>query len=362
MLDEATERAWLEQQSSPSGSRLGTTKVVRDDGSTWLYDLDNKQFLIEVEPAPTPKVEGYVTRPMPNEELQATVDTRLPVTGTKTIGNTLYGRVGEEATYSPLQTFGSEAGAARKYREFGGNLYEETANGLRLVMEKPAPSGGAAPQRAPRWPEEVELAQLQIEEKRRALEDPYTQALRQTNQMIDTVQSQIASGQLSLDQGSEMMALARANLRAAMQGATPYQLAEQQRMREQQRQNLAQDMLNQQMASGTSMASSLLSAATQGYGRIYSSTNPPLDFDPMAMARNFIYEMGGGSPQQTALASGILRGAFEGGQPAAAPQAQAGPTPVRTYPQQFPDGQYEVTQWSDGTYTKKFVNSIGATQ
>ena len=40
---------------------------------------------------------------------------------------------------------------------------------------------------------------------------------------------------------------------------------------------------------------------------------------------------------------------------------EPGATVVRTYPEQRADGQYEVTLWSDGSYTDKYVNNIGAT-
>ena len=55
-----------------------------------------------------------------------------------------------------------------------------------------------------------------------------------------------------------------------------------------------------------------------------------------------------------------IRGALGGEQPASPQQSPASTAPVRTYPQQFDDGQYEVSQWADGSYTKKYVNDLGA--
>lgn len=308
MLDAETERAWLESQTGGKPNVAPTTKEF-PDGSLRQYNPQTGAWEVL---APGNTTTGYVTRPMPNEELQATVDTRLPVSGERMVGNTLYGRVGDSATYEPLQQFGAEA-AGPKYREFGGNLYRETPNGLVLEMEKPPSAGAAAPQRAPRWPEEVELARLQVEQAKRSLEDPYTQALRQTNTMIDTIQEQLASGQLSLDEGERLMALARANLQAALQGTTPYQLDEQRRTAERQKQVMAQSYLNNQMQAGTSMAGNLLSGAMTAYGRVLKSSNPPPMFNPLEMARQYVYQLGGGDDEMTQLARAILQGALQGG-------------------------------------------------
>jgi hypothetical protein len=68
-------------------------------------------------------------------------------------------------------------------------------------------------------------------------------------------------------------------------------------------------MLSDRLSTGSSLASSLVSGLGNIYGNILSSAKPPTNFDPMAMAKTFTDDMGGGS-EMAQLAKAILAGAL----------------------------------------------------
>lgn len=215
----------------------------------------------------------------------------------------------DDQTGEVIREIPAETAQREQYVEHGGSLYVQdpsAPNGLRLILPKPPP---AAPQRAPRFPEEIELQQLQIEQARRSMEDPYTQAMRQNEAVINSIQQQLASGQITMEEADRMMALSRANLSAALKGTTPFQLDQARQQTKRQQETLAQSHLQSQLGSSSSMATGLLSGLGGIYGNILGGQGPPLDFNPLAMAQGFTHQMGGG-PELAERARAVLMGAF----------------------------------------------------
>ena len=307
---------------SLGGGESKTITVVHEDGSRWLHSASTGEPIRQMTgptQAAQAKTYGYVsTAPSGPSDAGITARTsRTPIVEQKMVNDVLYGRAEGESTYRPLQDFSApQAGAAARYREFGGNLYQETPEGLKLVLEK---GPAAAPQRAPRYPEEIELDRLKIQQMQQELMDPFSLAQQQYQQVIQTIQEQLAAGELSVEEADRMVALSKANLEATLQGTSPWQMEQarkaEERSERQQRQSLASGLVNQQMSSGSSMANSLLSGASGIYGGILKSSNAPLNFDPLAMAKGFVTDMAGG-PDMAQMAQAILRGALspQGGQ------------------------------------------------
>jgi hypothetical protein len=177
--------------------------------------------------------------------------------------------------------------------------------------------GVQAPSRAaPLSAEDQRLKQLQIQKAEQGLMSPYALAQQQTQEAITAIQQQLARGEITVEEANRLMALTRANLEAAMQGTSPYQMEQDrlaaERSERQQRQSIASNIIDRSVSSGTSMANSLLSGASGIYGGILSSSKPPTNFDPLAMAKAYTDELGGG-PEMSQMAQAILRGAMQGG-------------------------------------------------
>ena len=334
------EQRLIDDETGTTGSR--GTVVIHGDGSKWLHNPYTGEPISQLSAAPQPE-----STPQPSD---------FTFEGDRYTYKR--GRDGQWYPYVSLK--GEDAAGAVKTVTRGNTIYRQEADGrLTPIQELPA-TPTAAPQRAPRFPEEIVAAQLSNEKLRRSLEDPFTSAYSQMDATIQAIQGQLAAGQIDQSEANRLMALARSNVEAALLGTTISQQQERQRLREKQQQDLADSLLQRQVAYGTQTASSLLSGLLGAYGKVLKSSNAPAMPDPYAMAKSFVMDLSGGSDQQTALAAGIIRGALGGEQPASPQQSPASTAPARTYPQQFDDGQYEVSQWADGSYTKKYVNDLGA--
>lgn len=166
-----------------------------------------------------------------------------------------------------------------------------------------------APQRAPRYPEEIQMAQLQIQKAQRDLMDPATLALQQLDSVQKSIETKLRNREIDLAEADRLMTLARGNITAALKGTTPFQMEQFQQQQRAQQANLASNMLSDRLSTGSSLASSLVSGLGNIYGNILSSAKPPTNFDPMAMAKTFTDDMGGGS-EMAQLAKAILAGAL----------------------------------------------------
>ena len=168
----------------------------------------------------------------------------------------------------------------------------------------------STPQRAPRYPEEIQLAQLEIQKAQRDLMDPFSLAQQQVDAAIQSIQQRLARGEIDSAEATRLMSLARANIDATLRGATPWQMEQAQQQQKNQQANLASNVLGDRMNVGSSMATGLLSGLGGIYGKILSSANPPTNFDPMLMAKTFTTDMGGGQ-QLSDMAKAILSGALQ---------------------------------------------------
>ncbi len=185
---------------------------------------------------------------------------------------------------------------------------------------------GAPPQRAPRYPEEIELSQLDIEKTRLDIEKarqqmlgPYAQAMQQRTTALQLIEDRLGRGEMTFDEANNMVDLINKNTEALMRGTTPWeieqakqkeeQVARQERQRAlEQQQNLALETLQGQTTTGSNLAQGLLSGAGSIYGKILGGTKPPLDFNPLLMASGFVNNQMGNLGQ---LAQGILSNAFQ---------------------------------------------------
>jgi hypothetical protein len=297
----------------------GTTKtitVVHEDGSRWLHDAATGDPIRQMSgPTQTAQTNyGYVTRPQAGSSgvgpFQRTQ--QVPIVETKTVNGVLYGRPEGSAQFQPIQDFNPPTGTETTIR--GNTVYRQNADGTLTPIQE-LPSTATAPQRAPRYPEEEQLARLQVQKAQQDLMSPYALAQQQTQEAITAIQQQLANGDITVEEANRLMALTRSNLEAAMQGTTPFQMdqARQQaeRLERQQRENLAAQTLDRTVSSGTSMANALLSGASGIYGNMLN-VGAPLNFDPLAMAKGFVTDLGGG-PQMSEMAQAILRGALSPG-------------------------------------------------
>jgi len=186
----------------------------------------------------------------------------------------------------------------------------------------PAPAG-AGPQRAPRYPEEEELARLQVQKARQSLIPPQALVMQQHNETIDQVAAMLASGEMTPAQADEYMRLIQANTAAALRGTSPWQQEEAKRQTTQANRAAGASMLNQRVSSGSSMASSLLSGAQEGFSRILGGTGAPTNFNPLEMAKGYVTDLGGGS-QVSDFVKALLMGS--GSLPSGQPRVPGYPT------------------------------------
>lgn len=164
------------------------------------------------------------------------------------------------------------------------------------------------PQRAPRYAEEVELAQLQIEKARQDLLPQQALLLQNHFKTIDTLEQQLQSKQITPEEASRYMEQARGYLDAALRGTTPWQQEQEQRKRKEFEQGLGRDILNQRLASSSSLASALTGQATSALGGgAIIPRGERVSYNPMASAQGFADEAQGG-PQVTDFARSLLTG------------------------------------------------------
>lgn len=255
----------------PSTSERSTIKVEHADGSVWLHDSQTGQPIVQLtEPEPV-KNYGYVERPVvdPTNPSRVIRVDKVPIVETTMKGNVLYGRAEGDTQFQPLQEFPT--------------------------------TPAAGPQRAPRYPEEEELARLNVQKARQDVMSPYALALQQMDEALGEIEGRLQRREISVAEADRLANLVRSNVGAALRGTSPWQI-------EQQRQNLASDVLRNQLSAGTSMASNLLSGLGSVYGNILSGHGAPA-MDPLAMAKGFVQDLGGG-PDMAALARAILAGAL----------------------------------------------------
>jgi len=172
------------------------------------------------------------------------------------------------------------------------------------TSERSAAGITSAPQKAPRWPEEVEADQLKNQLTQRGMYGDLQGQQQSHEQNIDTIKQMIASGQIDANEGDRLLAMSRRNLGAATLGTTPWNY-------QQNREKVAGDTLGNNLQYGTSFATSLMNAASKRSETMLSSANPPQDYSPLLLAKRYIEDLGGGQ-QLSDLARAVLAGAMGG--------------------------------------------------
>jgi hypothetical protein len=140
--------------------------------------------------------------------------------------------------------------------------------------------------------------QAQAEKLRRENQPPLGLLLDNHMKTIDQVQAMLASGELkSVAEADAILDLANQNLRAAMQGASPFQMAKQRQDTDTQRAQIGQSIVNQRLQTGGTLAQSLMNMFSNNLDTLGWGLQPgqTVGFDPFALARSYTDEMGGGA-------------------------------------------------------------------
>ena len=145
---------------------------------------------------------------------------------------------------------------------------------------------------------------------------------------IERIRVLLASGQMTPAEADQYITSIKSYTTAALAGTTPYQQERNKVTDEQARRELGRSILNQRVASGSSLAQGLISAASSAAsGTLAPRDGRRLRFDPFGSAERYVDRMGGG-PEVGALGKELLTGAT-GARTAAAP---AGVAPAAGHP------------------------------
>lgn len=181
-----------------------------------------------------------------------------------------------------------------------------------------APNPSYAP---PPRPTEADLLQqqLQIQQAQQNLIPPMSLMYTQMMEAIKLVESKIAAGEITPDEGTAYIDGLRQQFDAALRGATPFQEQQGKLAQRNIERNLGWDILNQNAQRSTSLAASLMgTAGSMAQNTMMPAGKTSLGVDPLAIARAYAEQAGGGQ-QMSNFARSLLMGAQ--GQ-AEAPQMQ----------------------------------------
>jgi len=159
-----------------------------------------------------------------------------------------------------------------------------------------------------------------------AYQSAQAQLLQNQYDAIDQVRGLMERGQMSPAEAESYMGSLRAQTQAALRGATPFQEQQERARMDESRAGIGRDILNNRLAYGTNLATSL----TSGLFNAAQNFTQPFDFskiDPFALATGFVNQLGGG--EQVGATSSALINALTGG-------LQAGPNDA--VGQMAPDG------------------------
>ncbi len=121
-------------------------------------------------------------------------------------------------------------------------------------------------------------------------------AFEDVDKTIQYIQSQIASGKITLVEGNKLMVQAKQAFQDTLTGSTAAGRAKSAADYRQNNAQLGGSMLNQRVSSGTSMANQLVSGANDAFGKILPGTGSDsmFNFNPYRLAKNFVTDLGGG--------------------------------------------------------------------
>lgn len=201
------------------------------------------------------------------------------------------------------------------------------------IAVSPAPQPPRPPQRAPRFPEEVELDRARIgserlrqEQIRRQLIPDQIRMLSEHYQLLNDLQQQLAAGRITPEEANRYADLSKQQIEATLQGTTPHQMAQDRVKAKQEQQKLGRDLINQRLSTGSTLASSLLSTTGSLLKDALIPKGQRIEFDPIALAMELTDQLGGG-PQVSEFAQSLLTGTGQPPAVAASAPAQRIPTP-----------------------------------
>jgi hypothetical protein len=226
-------------------------------------------------------------------------------------------------------------------REVGGSLYQwdPSTQQWRLVIAKNASA-------TVRTPEEIEADRLALQTERLKQQQMQlgmeTERLRQEQlrqqllgqqavvqnhfQLVRDLEQRLARGEITVEEANRFLEQSQRLTEAALRGATPFQIEQQQEAVRQARAELGRSILNQRLQTGASLAQALLSSALGAAEGILGRPDRPITFDPLQAAIAFTQQLGGGQ-EVGDLARSLLLGALASQTEAAEPTALTLPPP-----------------------------------
>jgi hypothetical protein len=292
-------RALDDRQRKAEEKAAAPPKTITVGGRSYTWDADREEYAESpgvVQPAP--KMPGAV-------EPKIHVINGRPYT-LETVPN-YPGDLQGRTRFVPVPGVPEQAGSASVDRvTVGGRIYERDASG-NYVLKLDT-----------REPRDAQAEALAIRKAERELMDKRMLAIQGHAELVHQVHGMWERGEIDPRTAASYITASRAATEAALQGTTPYAIAQDKRQAELERQKMGRDILDQRLASGTSLASSLLSSATNLAGKaIFRPGQTSLGVDPLASLMPTLDQLQGGG-DVTPYARGLLMGA-------GAPQGPTGP-------------------------------------
>lgn len=157
-----------------------------------------------------------------------------------------------------------------------------------------------------------QIKALELQKAQAALQPQRSLILQNRDALIQQLQSQYASGAITLEQANAYYDANEKYTLAAMQGSTPLQIEQERRQAEEGRRTAGTNILNQRVSTGGALANGLLNTASSlAQKAVFRPGQTSLGIDPMALARMFavdtVNDLGGGA-QVGDFAKGLVLG------------------------------------------------------
>ena len=157
----------------------------------------------------------------------------------------------------------------------------------------------------------------QTEKLQREAIPEYQKLMQDRITTIAEIRGMIERGDMTPEEGDTYMTAFDEYIKAQLKGATPFQIKQNEQQETRQRAEIGKDILNQRMQSAGAVANTLISGFHQSLPYLGAGVAPgqTVNFDPFAMAGQFVNQTGGG-PEMGELAQGLVKGLQPGGAPA----------------------------------------------
>lgn len=193
-----------------------------------------------------------------------------------------------------------------------GTLYQVRPDGSLTVAQARVDRPPAAPQRAPRYPDEEESAQLDLEAKRRKLMPAALLALQEHAALVQDLQDQWSRGEIDEKQRDAYAAASQQMLWASLRGTTPAAEAIQKQRVQSERRAEGRSLINQRLQSGASLATTLVNSALNS-NTLMPAGKSSIGYNPFQAATRYTDELTGGD--LTPFARRLMMDGEEGGAP-----------------------------------------------